>query len=222
MTEPSTQAPARRVELALFKADATRQDLEKLCADARARNFHGVCVNGSRVELARTILEDTDAQVTALIGFPLGAADSDAKRYEIEIAVDHGAHELEAVLNIGRLKEGDHRYVLRELRDLVEAADERPVKVVLKTHLLTREETILACELVIDSGAQFVVNATDYHAPAVTVEEVAWLRKLAGENLGVKAVGGISDERTLLALLEAGAARIGTTATLTLTEEPSG
>src|SRR5579863_2614288 len=171
MTEPSSKVPARLVELAMFNAVATRRDIEKLCADARAQNFHGVCVNGSRVELARVLLEDTDAQVVALVGFPLGAADSDAKRYEIEIAVDHGAHELEVVLNIGRLRDGDHRYVLRELRDLVEAADERPVKAVLETHLLTRDETILACELAIDSGARFVVSSTDFRASAVTVEE---------------------------------------------------
>ena len=150
-------------------------------------------------------------QVVALIGFPLGAADSDAKRYEIEIAIDHGAHELDFVINIGRLKDGDRAFVLRELRDIVEAADERPVKAVLETYMLTREEKILACELALDSGARFVVTSTDFHAPAVTVEEVSLLREIIGEALGIKATGGIRNAQTALALLEAGAARIGMT-----------
>ena len=150
----------RHLELTLFAPVATRGNVEKLCAEAREQNFYAVCVNGSRVELARTLTEESDVQVVALIGFPFGASDSDAKRYEAEIAVDHGAHGLDVVINLGRLKDGDSRYVLRELRDIVEAADERPVKAVMETHLLTREETILACKLALDSGAQFVATST--------------------------------------------------------------
>ena len=166
-------------------------------------------MNGSRVELARTLTEESNVQVVALIGFPFGASDSDAKRYEAEIAVDHGAHELDVVINLGRLKDGDTRYVLRELRDIVEAADERPVKAVLETHLLTREETILACKLALDSGAQFVATSTDFHSPAVTVETVKLLRETLGPEFGLKAAGGIRDVQTAQALLDAGATRLG-------------
>jgi deoxyribose-phosphate aldolase len=201
--------PLRLLEATLFAPEATRGDLEKLCAEAREQNIFAVCVNGSRVELARALTEESNVQVVALVGFPFGASDSDAKRYEAEIAADHGAHELDVVINLGRLKEGDTRYVLRELRDIVEAADERPVKAVLETHLLTREETILACRLVLDSGAQFAVTSTDFHTPAVSVETVKLLRESLGAEFGLKAAGGIRDLQTAQALLAAGATRLG-------------
>jgi deoxyribose-phosphate aldolase len=201
---------ARHIDCTLFAADAARRDIEKLCAEARANSFHSVCVNGSRVELAYALLEESGVQVAALVGFPLGANDLDAKRYETEIAVDYGAHEIDFVINIGQLKDGDRNYVLREMRDIVEAADERPVKVILESHLLTHEEKILACQLVLESGAQFISTSTDFNAPDVTVEEVAALRGMVGEELGIKAAGGIRNIQTALALLEAGATRIGT------------
>jgi deoxyribose-phosphate aldolase len=165
-------------------------------------------VCSSRVELARTLLEDSEVKVTALVGFPLGAADGDAKRYETEVAIDHGAQEIETVLNIGRLREGDHRYVLRELRDIAEAADERPVKVILETGLLTPEERNLACRLVLDSGAHCVCTGTGLES-AATVQEVQSLRAAVGEKFGVKAAG-LHDLQTASALIEAGATRLGT------------
>jgi deoxyribose-phosphate aldolase len=197
---------ARRIERTLARPDATRQDIEQLCAKAGARGFHGVCVSGSRVELACALLEATEVKVTGLVGFPFGTEDSDAKRYETEVAVDHGAQEIETVLNVGRLKDGDHAYVLRELRDIAEAADQRPVKVILETGLLTLEEKDLACHLVLDSGAHCV--CTGLMSPA-TVEDVRRLRAAVGENFGVKAAS-LSDLQTVMALIEAGATRLGT------------
>jgi deoxyribose-phosphate aldolase len=197
-----------RLELTLARPEATRQDLEKVCATARARGLHAVCVSGSRVELARTLLEDSEIKVAALVGFPLGAADADTKRYETEVAIDHGAQEIETVLNIGRLKEGDHRYVLRELRDIAEAADERPVKVILEIGLLTSEERALACQLVLDSGAHCICTGTGQRA-AATAEDVRNLRAAVGAKFGVKAAG-LSDLDGALALIEAGATRLGT------------
>ena len=218
MATLSARDMARRIDHTLFAADATRRDIEKLCGEAREHCFFSVCVNGSRVELARAALEESEVQVVALVGFPLGSNDPDAKRYEVEIAVDHGAHEIDFVINIGRLKDGDGDYVLREMRDIVEAADERPAKAVLEGHLLTREEKILACRLALDSGAQFVCTSTNFHAPDVTVEEVRLLRETVGDEFGVKAAGGIRNARTALALIEAGATRIGTMAGVGLTE----
>lgn len=212
MTPSADDAPlAQRLEYALFTPEATRGDLEKLCAEAREHALFGVCVHGSRVELARTLLEESDIQVVALIGFPHGATDTDAKRYETEIAVDYGAHELDAVINLGRLKEGDHRFVLREMRDIVEAADERPVKFILETHRLTRDEMTVAVELAAESGAKFVVTSTDWYVPDVKVEDVAWLREKAGAGLGIKASGNIRDVQAANALIQGGAARIGIT-----------
>ena len=204
----------RRLEHTLVRPEATRQDLEKVCATARARGFHSVCVGGSRVELARTLLEDSEVKVTGLVGFPLGAADADAKRYETEVAIDHGAQEVETVLNIGRLKDGDHHYVLRELRDIAEAADERPVKVILETGLLTPEERDLACQLVLDSGAHCVCTGTGLRA-AATTEDVRSLRAAVGVKFGVKAAG-LSDLQGAIALIEAGATRLGTVESVAL------
>jgi len=206
-----TLSPAglvHRVERTLVWPAATRRDIEQLCAEARAQDFHSVCVCGSRVELARTLLEDSEVKVTGLVGFPLGAADADAKRYETEVAIDHGAQEIETVLNLGRLKEGDHRYVLRELRDIAEAADERPVKVILEAGLLTLEETNLACQLVLESGAHCVCTGTGLNS-AATVQDVRALRAAVGDRFGVKAAG-LSDLEAGLALMEAGATRLGT------------
>ena len=200
---------AGRIERTLVRPDATRRDIEQLCAEARAQGSHCVCVNGSHVALAYALLEDTEVKVTGLVAFPLGAADIDAKRYETEVAIDHGAQEIETVLNLGRLKDGDHRYVLRELRDIAEAADERPVKVILETGLLTPEERILACELALDSGVHCVCTGTGLRS-AATAEGVKSLRAAVGEKFGVKAAG-LSDAPTALALLEAGASRLGIT-----------
>ena len=206
----ATLSPAElalRLEHTLVRPDATRQDLEQLCAAARAQGSHGVCVCGSRVELACSLLEDTEVKVTGLVGFPLGASDADAKRYETEVAIDVGAQEIETVLNVGRLKDGDHRYVLRELRDIAEAADQRPVKVILEMGLLTPEQVRLACELALDSGVHCVCNATGLRS-AATVQDIQRLRAAVGEKFGVKAAG-LSDKQTALALIEAGATRIG-------------
>src|SRR5690242_19680345 len=152
MTTGSTD---RIIELTLFAADASQADVEKLCAESRKRNAFAVCVNGSRVELACSLLEESDVLVVALVGFPLGAADTDAKRYKTEIAVDHGAHEIDFVMNHGLLKDGNSKLVLREMRDIVEAADERSVKVILESSLLTRKEIVTACRLAVEAGVQF-------------------------------------------------------------------
>jgi deoxyribose-phosphate aldolase len=212
-------ALAAFIDHTLLKADATAADIERLCAEARAHGFFAVCVNGSRVELARARLEESAVKVVAVVGFPLGAMDSDVKRFETEAAVDAGAHEIDVALNIGRLKDGDHRSVLRELRDVVEAADERLVKVILETGLLTRDQTASACELVLDCGAKFVKTSTGFGPRGATVEDVKLLRELVGPDFGVKASGGIRDLATALALLEAGANRLGASAGVAILAE---
>lgn len=208
--------PASVIEHTLLRADATRQDIEHLCAEAREHRFYAVCVNGSRVEQARHALEETEVKVVTVAGFPLGATDADAKRYEIEAAVDAGAHEVDVVLNVGRLKDGDDRYVLRELRDLVEAADGAPVKVILETGLLTRVEIVRACQWVVEAEAAFVKTSTGFGPLGATVEDVLLLRESVGPNFGVKAAGGIRDLATARAMLEAGATRLGTSAGLAI------
>ncbi len=200
----------------LLKADACAKDIERLCVEARQHRLFSVCVNGSWVEQARHWLEESGVKVACVVGFPLGAMSADVKRYETEAAIDDGAHEIDVVVNIGRLKDGDDAFVLRELRDVVEAADERPVKVILETCLLTREEKLRACGLVVESGARFVKTSTGFSTSGATVEDVKLLREAVGPGFGVKASGGIRDAKTALAMIEAGATRIGTSASVAI------
>src|SRR5256714_5560685 len=139
---------AALIEYQLLKPDASVADVDRVCTEARAHGFASVCVNGSRVIRAAARLEESEVKVATVVGFPLGAMDADAKRYETEVAIDNGAQEISVVINIGWLKDGNDAAVLRELRDVVEAADERPVGVILEAGLLTREEQIRACQLI--------------------------------------------------------------------------
>jgi len=207
---------AAYIDHTLLKADATVKDIEKLCAEARENRFYSVCVNGSRVGQARHFLEGTGIKVACVVGFPLGAMSGDVKRFETEAAIDDGAHEIDVVLNIGRLKDGDDKCVFRELCDVVEAADERTVKIILETCLLTRDEKIRACKLVVESGAHFVKTSTGFGTGGATVADVKLMRETVGPKFGVKASGGIRDAKTALAMIEAGATRLGTSASVAI------
>jgi len=207
---------AAYIDHTLLKADATVRDIERLCAEARENHFYSVCVNGSWVSPAVHFLEGTDVKVASVVGFPLGAMASDVKRFETEAAIDEGAQEIDVVLNIGRLKDGDNKYILRELRDVVEAADERTVKVILETCFLTRDEKIRACELVVESGARFVKTSTGFGPAGATAEDVKLMREIVGPKFGVKASGGVRDGKTALAMIAAGATRLGTSASVAM------
>lgn len=212
---------ARTIDHTLLRADASARDLERLCAEARTHAFYAVCVNPCRIELCRYCLEESDVKVATVVGFPLGAMDTDAKRYETEAAVDLGAHEIDVVLNVGRVKDGDWRFVLRELTDVVEAADERPVKVILETCLLTSDEKAQACRVAVDAGAQFVKTSTGFGAAGATVEDVRMMREIVGPKIGVKASGGIRDAATARAMIAAGASRLGTSSSVKIVGDTS-
>jgi len=201
---------ASYIDHTLLKPDATRAQLEQLCAEAAEHQFSTVCVNGSRVELAYSLLEDSDVQVCTVVGFPLGAMDADAKRYETEVAVDLGASEIDMVMNVGRFKDGEHDYIVREIRDVVEAADDRVVKVILETCLLTNEEIAQACKLVTQAQAHFVKTSTGFGNAGATLEHVRLMRETVGQFAGVKAAGGVRNADDVRAMIEAGATRIGT------------
>lgn len=198
------------IDHTLLKPDASLAQIEQLCAEARKHQFFSVCVNGSWVATARHLLDGSDVKVASVVGFPLGAMSADVKRYETEVAIDDGAHEIDVVLNVARLKAGDDKYVLRELLDVVEAADERTVKVILETCLLTDAEKVRACQLVVESGAQFVKTSTGFSTAGATVADVKLMRATVGPQFGVKASGGVRDAQTALAMIEAGATRLGT------------
>jgi deoxyribose-phosphate aldolase len=206
----NAMALARCIDHTLLKADATAEEIAKLCREAMQHHFWSVCVNGSRVAQAYALVEDSGVKVACTVGFPLGAMTTDAKRLEVEAAIDDGAQELDVVLNIGRLKDGDDAYVLRELRDLVDAAEERTVKVIMETALLTRDEKVRACRLIVESGAHFVKTSTGFSSAGATTHDVQLLRECVGPDFGVKASGGIRDAKVALGMIESGATRLGT------------
>jgi deoxyribose-phosphate aldolase len=194
---------ARIAELTLTRPNVTAKEFEDFCRNAIEQKLYGICVYSSRVELAASLLAETEVKVAASVGGFFGNSDSDVKRYETEVAIDYGAQEIEVDINLGRLKDGDHKYVLRELRDVVEAAEERIVKVSLDTPYLKLEETLLACELVLDSGAHFISSRFG------DLEELKLCREAVGPKFGIKAMDSTLDKSTALALIEAGATRIG-------------
>ena len=212
MNAPSLSAIqlAGYIDHTLLRPEATITDIKHLCAEAREFGFASVCVNGSWVTQACHFLDGSNVKVSCVVGFPLGAMAGDVKRFETETAVDDGANEIDVVLNIAHLKQGEDRLVLRELIDVAEAADEHTVKVILETCLLTDEEKVRACQLIVESGAHFVKTSTGFGAMGATVADVQLLRKTVGPKFGVKASGGIRDTQTAFALIQAGASRLGT------------
>lgn len=205
---PVRKELARLVEHTLRSADATRANIENLCREARSHGFGSVCVNSSRVAQAAHWLEDSEVKVTCAIGFPLGASDADVKRYETETAVDSGAHFIEVSLNIGRLKDGDDAYLLRELHDIVEAADERPVSVYLDVMLLTGDEIRRAAKLAVQASVKGITLGGGSDATS-TGEQVKLIRDAAGDEIGLKVDHQSFSLAEIAALVNAGATRFG-------------
>jgi len=223
MSLPTTpDALARFIDHTLIRADATLRDIERLCAEAREHNFHSVSVNGSWIIAARHFLDGSDVKTGCAVSIPLGAMSTDAKRFETEAAIDDGAQEIDVMLNVGRLKDSDDKYVLRELCDVVEAADEHTVKVILETCLLTDEQKIRACRMAVESGAHFVKTSTGLNSGGATAADVKLLRATVGPEFGVKASGGIRDVKAAMVMIEAGATRLGTSAGVAILQGLSG
>jgi deoxyribose-phosphate aldolase len=193
-----------------LQPDASAKDIERLCSEAVNHQMFAVCVNGCWVQHAWTHLAESDVTIATVIGFPLGASDSDSKRYETEVAVDNGAHEIDVVMNLGRFIDGDHRYITRELRDVIEAAEDRRVKVIIETGYFNDEQIATACKLAVDAEAHFVKTSTGFGPGGASVEHIRLIRKTVDQKAGVKASGGIRDRQTALEMIEAGATRIGT------------
>ncbi len=204
---------ARLIDHTLLRPEATREAIERLCREARDLGFAAVCVNPVWVELCAERLRGSAIKVCSVVGFPLGAHLSEVKAYEARRAVEQGAEEVDAVIHLGALKGGDDRAVESDLRGVVEAAGSRAiVKAILETTLLTREEIVRAARLAEASGARFVKTGTGFAAGGATVETVELLRRVSGPGMGVKAAGGIRTREDALALVQAGASRLGTSA----------
>lgn len=203
---------AGMIDHTLLKAEATSADIRKLCAEARENKFASVCVNPGQVVLAAAELQGTEVKVCTVVGFPLGATTTAMKAAETRDAIANGAGEIDMVINVGALKDADYAKVQKDIAAVVEAAGEMPVKVILETGLLSREEKIKACELSVAAGADFVKTSTGFGKGGATVEDIALMRETVGPDLGVKASGGVRDFATAQAMVVAGATRLGCSA----------
>jgi deoxyribose-phosphate aldolase len=202
------------IDHTLLKAEATEADIKKLCAEAREYSFYAVCVNSCYVALAKKELAGTNVKIASVIAFPLGAAHTAAKAAEAGIAVIEGADEIDMVIAIGALKEGRLDYVLDDIRKVVEAAGDAIVKVILETCLLTDAEIVTACHLSQEAGAAFVKSSTGFSTAGATTHHIMLMRETVGDSMQVKASGGIRDKATALAMIDAGADRIGASASI--------
>jgi deoxyribose-phosphate aldolase len=213
------QSIARIIDHTLLKPDAVRSQVRKLCAEARQHGFATVCVNPGRVLPVTSELAGSEVGVCAVVGFPLGATLTRVKVAEVEAVVEAGATELDMVMNIGRLRDGDDRAVVDDIEAVVRAARGRAVKVIIEACLLTDAEKERATRLVMDAGAAFVKTSTGFSSGGATVEDVALLARIADGAIGVKAAGGIRDLATARVMIEAGATRLGTSSGVKIVEE---
>lgn len=229
----SLQKPINRyIDHTLLKADAKAEEIERLCKEALENDFYAVCVNPSRLEMAAKFLKGSNISLVCVCGFPLGATFSNAKALEAVEAVKAGADEIDMVLNIGRLKDGDYDYVLKDIKMVVDAVNKTgkkltaspkdrqvPVKVIIESCLLTDEEKIKACQLALEAGAGWIKTSTGFAGGGARTQDLALIGKVVGNRASIKASGGIRDFKTALSMIEAGADRIGASASLQIIKE---
>lgn len=207
------------IDHTLLKPDATEDQIRQLCAEAVEFGFASVCVNPSWTSLASQLLANEKPVVATVIGFPLGATLPDVKAYEVRRTLEEGASEFDMVINIGALKSKHFRLVEQDIAGVVAAARGRVVKVIIETALLTEQEKIEACVIAKAAGADFVKTSTGFASKGATVEDVALMRRVVGEEMGVKASGGIHSAREARAMIEAGATRLGASAGVKIVKE---
>ncbi len=201
---------AQSIDHTLLKPQASEKELEKLCLEAKENHFFSVCVNSSRIEFVKKELQNSHVKVCAVVGFPLGAMDKIAKGFETKRAVELGADEIDMVLNIGMLKEGNHLYVQNDIEEVVKNAAGKKVKVILETCLLTDDEIILACKLALNAKAHFVKTSTGFSTDGATLHAVKLMKSIVQDKMEIKASGGIRDLKTAQDYLELGVTRLGT------------
>lgn len=200
------------IDHTLLAADATSAQIARLCQEAREYSFASVCVNSCRVAQARTLLEGCPVKVCTVVGFPLGAMSTRAKADETRSAVEDGADEIDMVINVGYVKDGDWDGVLDDIMAVREACKGKVLKVILETCLLTDDEIVRACQTAVRAGADFVKTSTGFSKGGATVHAVSLMRSTVGADVGVKASGGIRDAESARAMVEAGASRLGCSA----------
>lgn len=200
----------------ILKADATREMVERVCREAREHHFMSVCVNSYYTGFVADELQGSDVRVCTVVGFPLGQMSTKAKAAETRIAVEDGADEIDMVINVGALKGGDDAVVFEDIRAVRKACEGKVLKVIIETCLLNEEEKVRACRLAMEAKADFVKTSTGFSTGGATKEDVVLMRKTVGDTMGVKASGGIRDKEKAVKMLEAGADRLGTSATIAI------
>lgn len=201
---------AKYIDHTLLKADATEAQIEKLCQEAAEYHFKSVCINPAWVAKAKDLLKDSDSLVCTVIGFPLGANTTAVKVFEAQEAVKDGADEIDMVINISRAKDGDWDYVAEDIKAVVNAVDKNiTTKVIIETSLLTEEEIQTVSKIVKESGADFVKTSTGFSTGGATIKDVKLMREAVGPDFDIKASGGVSNYEEAIAMIDAGATRIG-------------
>jgi deoxyribose-phosphate aldolase len=223
-TAPSTrdwQSVARLIDHTILKTDARKAQIEQLCSEARQYSFASVCVQPIWVELASELLQGSSVLTCTVAGFPQGATLSSAKLFETLAAVRQSAQEVDMVINVGALKDNNTKLVLDEINALADACHtgKARLKVIIEACLLSDDEKKIACELAVKAGADFVKTSTGMSTSGATVEDVRLMRSVVGPNIGVKAAGGIRSAKDALAMIEAGANRIGASASVAIVKE---
>lgn len=200
------------IDHTVLKADTTKKAVELICQEAKEYDFASVCVNPTWVSFCKDYLKGTDVMVCTVIGFPLGANTSEVKAFEAKNAIENGADEIDMVINIGALKDDNTKLVYDDIKAVVDASGQHTVKVIIETCLLTDEEKITVCELAKKANATFVKTSTGFSTGGATPQDVALMKKTVGDKCLVKASGGVRNKADMMAVIEAGASRIGTSA----------
>jgi len=208
------------IDHTVLKPEASVADIKKLCAEARKYKFATVFVNPSYISLAKKLLKGTDVKIGCAVGFPLGATTTEVKVMEALQAIKNGAQEIDMVINIGAVKSKNYKLVEADIKSVVKAVAPIGVKTILETCLLTNEEKVKVAKIAKKVGAWFVKTSTGFSTGGATVEDIKLLRKTVGPKMGVKASGGIRDYKTAIALIKAGANRIGTSAGVKIVTDP--
>ena len=198
------------IDHTILKATASSADVQKLCEEAIEHEFYSVCVNGCYVIDAKHFLQGTDVKVAAVVGFPLGAMTTASKVFEAKEAIENGASEIDMVINVAKLKDGEFDYVENEIRLIKETIGDNVLKVIIETCYLTDEEKVKACELSLVAKADFVKTSTGFGTGGATYEDVKLMKSVVGDNAKVKASGGVRDKETAQKYVDLGAERLGT------------
>ena len=210
---------SKYIDHTLLKADASIEAIKKLCEEAKEYDFKSVCVNPCNITLCKELLQGSDVLVCTVIGFPLGQMSTEAKVFEAKDAIEKGAQEVDMVLNIGRLKDGQLDYVTDEIAKIKQACGSTTLKVIIETCLLTDEEKVNACNCILKAGADFVKTSTGFSTAGATFEDVALFKKTVGDKCFIKAAGGVRSHEDMLKMIELGANRIGTSSGTKLIEK---